>query len=128
MKLRTTKIVISLALLAAITAAVATPGLLGKRTAAALGSLQGADPLWLAIATFCFAAGFLTAVCAWRTALAASGGQISLRRGTASLGVGALVNTLAPARLGDAVKIALFSRSIDGPDPVWPAGGVYAAV
>ncbi|HWB23730.1 MAG TPA: lysylphosphatidylglycerol synthase transmembrane domain-containing protein [Gaiellaceae bacterium] len=128
MKLRTSKILISLALLAAITAAVAMPGVLGKRTAAALGSLHGADPIWLAVATFCFAAGFLTAVCAWRTALAASGGRISLRRGTASLGVGALVNTFAPARLGDAVKIALFSRAIDGPDPVWTAGGVYAAV
>jgi uncharacterized membrane protein YbhN (UPF0104 family) len=128
MKLRTTKIVISLALLAAVLAAVATPGLLGKRTADALGSLRGADPIWLAVATACFAAGFLTAVCAWRTALAASGGRISLRRGTASLGVGALVNTFAPARLGDAVKIALFSRAIDGPDPVWTAGGVYAAV
>jgi uncharacterized membrane protein YbhN (UPF0104 family) len=128
MKLRTTKVAISLALLVAITVAVATPQVLGKRTADALGSLQGANPSWLAIATLCFGAGFLTAVCAWRTALAASGGRISLRGGTASLGVGALVNTFAPARLGDAVKIALFSRAIDGPDPVWTAGGVYAAV
>lgn len=128
MKRRTTKIVLSIALLAAVTAAVATPQLLGKRTADALNSLHGADPIWLAVATACFAAGFLTAVCAWRTALAASGGRISLRGGTASLGVGALVNTFAPARLGDAVKIALFSRAIDGPDPVWTAGGVYAAV
>lgn len=128
MNLRTTKILISLALLAAVTAAVATPGLLGKRTADALNSLHGADPIWITVATLCFAAGFLTAVCAWRTALAASGSRISMRRGTASLGVGALVNTFAPARLGDAVKIALFSRAIDGPDPVWTAGGVYAAV
>ena len=72
MKRRTTKIVLSIALLAAVTAAVATPQLLGKRTADALNSLQGADPIWLAVATLCFAAGFLTAVCAWRTALAAS--------------------------------------------------------
>jgi len=128
MKRRTTKIVLSIALLAAVVAAVATPQLLGTRTAAALNSLHGADPIWLAVATLCFAAGFLTAVCAWRTALAASGGRISLRGGTASLGVGALVNTFAPARIGDAVKIALFSRAIDGPDPVWTAGGVYAAV
>ena len=128
MKLRTTKIVISLALLAAIMVAVATPQLLGKRTADAVGSLQGANPLWLAVATLCFAAGFLTAVCAWRTALAASGGRDVAAARTASLGVGALVNTFAPARLGDAVKIALFSRAIDGPDPVWTAGGVYAAV
>jgi hypothetical protein len=74
------------------------------------------------------AAGFLSCVAAWRAALAASGGRVSLVRGTASLGVGSLVNTFAPARLGDVVKIALFSRAIDGPERVWTAGGVYAAV
>jgi uncharacterized membrane protein YbhN (UPF0104 family) len=42
--------------------------------------------------------------------------------------MGALVNTFTPARLGDVVKIALFSRAIDGPDRLWTAGGTYAAV
>ena len=33
-----------------------------------------------------------------------------------------------PARIGDVVKLALFSRTLDGPDRVWTAGGVFAAV
>ena len=128
MKMRTAKIAISVVLLVGIVAAVSTPQLLGSRAGEVLESLRGADPNWLALSTLLFAAGFLTTVCAWRTALAASGGSISLRRGTACLGVGSVVNTFTPARLGDAVKIALFSRAIDAPDRLWTAGGVYAAV
>jgi uncharacterized membrane protein YbhN (UPF0104 family) len=39
-----------------------------------------------------------------------------------------MVNSFAPAKLGDAVKIALFSKSIDAPGRIWTAGGVYAAL
>jgi uncharacterized membrane protein YbhN (UPF0104 family) len=128
MKLSTSRIIVSVAVLAAVVAAVATPQVLGTRIAHALATVQGADRNWLALATLAFAAGFMTCVCAWRVALRASGGRISLAQGSASLGVGALVNTFAPARIGDVVKIALFSRAIDGPDRLWTAGGVYAAI
>jgi uncharacterized membrane protein YbhN (UPF0104 family) len=128
LKLTATRIGVSIVLLAAVAAAAATPHVLGTRVAEALSVVRDADRGWLALAMLGFAAGFLAGVSAWRAALAASGGQISLVRGTASLGVGSLVNTFAPARLGDAVKIALFSRGIDGPERIWTAGGVYAAV
>jgi uncharacterized membrane protein YbhN (UPF0104 family) len=128
MKLSATRVILSVLLLVAVVTALATPQVLGTRVVHALGSVQGADRNWLALSLLGFAAGFMSCVCAWRAALAASGGRISLARGTASLGVGAVVNTFLPARLGDVVKIALFSRAIDGPDPVWTAGGVYAAV
>jgi uncharacterized membrane protein YbhN (UPF0104 family) len=39
-----------------------------------------------------------------------------------------MVNTFAPAKLGDAVKIALCAKAIEGPDRLWTAGGVYAAL
>ena len=39
-----------------------------------------------------------------------------------------MVNSFAPAKLGDAVKIALFSKAIDAPGRIWTAGGVYAAL
>jgi uncharacterized membrane protein YbhN (UPF0104 family) len=39
-----------------------------------------------------------------------------------------MVNSFAPAKLGDAVKVALFSKGIDDPDRLWTAGGVYAAL
>jgi uncharacterized membrane protein YbhN (UPF0104 family) len=128
MKLSTPRIVLSAVVLAAVAAAVASPQVLGTRVAHALAAVQGADHTWLALATLGFAAGFVCSVCAWRVALAASGGRISLAQGTASLGVGALVNSVAPARIGDVVKIALFSRAIEGPDRLWTASGVYAAV
>jgi uncharacterized membrane protein YbhN (UPF0104 family) len=38
------------------------------------------------------------------------------------------VNSFAPAKLGDAVKIALLSRAIDAPGRLWTGGGVYAAL
>jgi uncharacterized membrane protein YbhN (UPF0104 family) len=128
MRLPATRILLSAVALAGIAAAVAGSGALGTRLSAALAAVQDANRSWLALALLGFVAGFLAAVAAWRAALAASGGRISLAGGAASLGVGALVNTFAPARIGDVAKIALFSRSIDGPDGIWTAGGVYAAV
>src|SRR5581483_9868612 len=128
MKLSAPRIVVAALTLAAVVVAAATPQLLGTHVVRALAAIRHADRGWLALATAGFAAGFVSAVCAWRAALAASGGRISVPRGTAALGLGALVNTLVPARLGDVVKIALFSRAIDGPDRLWTAGGVYAAV
>ena len=38
------------------------------------------------------------------------------------------MNAFAPAKLGDAVKIALCARSIDAPGRLWTTGGVYAAL
>jgi uncharacterized membrane protein YbhN (UPF0104 family) len=38
------------------------------------------------------------------------------------------VNAVAPAKLGDAVKIALCSKAIQAPGGIWTTGGVYAAL
>jgi uncharacterized membrane protein YbhN (UPF0104 family) len=128
MKISASKIIASAAALAAVVAVAAMPQLLGGKVSAAFGSLHGANPRWLAVAGVVFACGFLSNVGAWRAALAASGGRICPRQAAARLGVGSLVNTFAPAKLGDAVKIALCSKAIDGPDRVWTASGVYAAL
>ncbi|MBV8079549.1 MAG: flippase-like domain-containing protein [Actinobacteria bacterium] len=128
MKLSPSRIALAVAVLAAVVVAAATPQLLGTRVAHAVAAVQDANRTWLLVAALAFGAGFVSCVLAWRAALAASGARISVLRGTASLGVGALVNTFVPARLGDVVKIALFSRSIDGPERIWTASGVYAAV
>jgi uncharacterized membrane protein YbhN (UPF0104 family) len=125
---RTTKLLISAAALVGLVVALATPGALGSRLGEALETVRGANAAWLAVGTLGFAAGFLACVCAWRAALAATGAEVSLRHGASSIGVGALVNTVVPARLGDAVKIGLFARGIDGTDRMWTAGGVYASV
>jgi len=80
------------------------------------------------LAALGFVAAFACTVGAWRAALAAAGGRVCPKRAAASLGVGSMVNSFAPAKLGDAVKIALFSKAIDTPGRIWTAGGVYAAL
>lgn len=95
---------------------------------AAVASLRSADPRWLWLAAAAFVTSFACTVGAWTAAFRAAGGRICPRQAAARLGIGSLVNTFAPAKLGDAVKIALCSRAIDAPGRLWTAGGVYAAL
>jgi uncharacterized membrane protein YbhN (UPF0104 family) len=128
MKPSTSKIALSITALAALVAVAASPQLLGPKVAQAMGALRGADPGWLAIAAGSFTAAFLASVGAWRAALGAAGGRICPRQAAARIGIGCLVNAAAPAKLGDAVKVALCAKAIDGPDRIWTASGVYAAL
>src|SRR4051812_150143 len=123
-----TKISLSLVALTALVAVATMPQLLGPKVSAALAALAGADPRWLAIGAAAFGVSFLASVAAWRAALAASGGRICARQAAARIGVGCLVNAVAPAKLGDAVKVALCAKAIEGPDRIWTTGGVYAGL
>ncbi len=122
------KLLASLAALLAVVGLAATPSLLGGRVASAFDALTGAEQHWLVLGTVGFALAFACTVGAWRAALGAAGGRIGPYRAGACIGVGSLVNSVAPAKLGDAVKVALCSRSIDAPGRIWTAGGVYAAL
>ena len=108
--------------------AAAAPQFVGHPVGSALDALAGAQRSWLFLAAVGFVASFGCTVAAWRAALAAAGGRICPRQAAARLGIGAMVNSFAPAKLGDAVKIALFSRAIDAPGRIWTMGGVYAAL
>jgi uncharacterized membrane protein YbhN (UPF0104 family) len=114
--------------LAALALAAAVPALLGRRVAPVLTALAHGSPRWLALAVAGFAAAFLCTVCAWRAAFAAAGGRIAPLEASARLGIGCLVNAVAPAKLGDAVKVALCSQAIEGRGKLWTGGGVYAAL
>jgi uncharacterized membrane protein YbhN (UPF0104 family) len=118
----------SVATVAAVAGIAAAPHFAGAHLSAAFASLHGAQRGWLFLAIAGCAAGYLTMAGAWRTALAARGAQLPLSAVVARIGVGSIVNTFAPARIGDAVKVALLSDSLEGPDRVWTAGGLYAAV
>ena len=107
---------------------VATPQLFGGHVSAALATLRGADSRWLTVGALGFIGGFCCTVGAWRAALSAAGGTICAKQAAARLGIGSLVNAFAPAKLGDAVKIALCARAVEGPDRLWTTGGVYAAL
>ena len=75
-----------------------------------------------------FLLAFLCSVAGWRAALVAAGGRICPLQAAARIGVGSMVNSFAPAKLGDAVKVALCARAIEGPRRLWTAGGVYVAL
>jgi uncharacterized membrane protein YbhN (UPF0104 family) len=121
-------LILSAVTLAALAAVAAMPQLLRDRVASALDAISGASPTWLWLGGAGFALAFVCTVAAWRAAFAAVGARICPLQAGARLGVGCMVNSFAPAKLGDAVKVALCARAIDGPGRMWTAGGVYAAL
>lgn len=112
----------------ALVLAVVVPVLLGRHVVPVLTALGAGDPRWLVLAAAGFAAAFLCTVGAWRAAFAAAGARIAPQEAAARLGIGCLVNSVAPAKLGDAVKVALCSRAIERPGRLWTGGGVYAGL
>jgi uncharacterized membrane protein YbhN (UPF0104 family) len=114
--------------LAALVLVGAVPALLGHRLGPALTALGAGDRRWLMLAVAGFAGAFVCTVGAWRAAFAAAGARICPREAAARLGIGALVNAVAPAKLGDAVKVALCAEALEGPSRLWTSGGVYAAL
>ena len=115
-------------LLCALGAAVATPQLLGTRVGSALGTLERADPRWLWLAGIAFTLSLVGSAGCWRSAIGLCGGRTTLTDATARYGAGSLVNTFVPARAGDAVRLALFSRLVPGEHKIWTTGGAFVAV
>jgi len=115
-------------LLCALGASVATPQVLGTRVGSALDTLGRTDPHWLGLAATAFAVSLVGSAGCWRSAIGLCGGRTSLADATARYGAGSLVNTFVPARAGDAVRVALFSRLVPGEHRVWTTGGAFVAV
>ena len=120
-------IVAAIVSLAAL-AVAATPQLLGPEVTNALGRLDDASPQWLWAAGAAFVAAVVANAWAWRSAVLACGGRAGRGETVAWYGVGSLVNSAVPARVGDAVRIALFSRAFDSRDRLWTTGGVFTAM
>jgi len=118
----------AIVLTAVLLVAVATPQLLGRRVAAALATLGAADAKWLWLAGVGFALSVLGAAGSWRCAIGICGGRVGLGDSCARYGAGSLVNTFVPARAGDLVRIALFSRALPSTGRVWTTGGAFAAL
>jgi uncharacterized membrane protein YbhN (UPF0104 family) len=115
-------------LMLCLLAVAATPQLLGPEVRGAFGRLEDAHRGRLWIAGLAFVGALVANGWAWRSALALAGGHVSRGQAVARYGIGSLVNAAAPARLGDAVRIALFARVIPSRDRLWTAGGVFTAV
>jgi uncharacterized membrane protein YbhN (UPF0104 family) len=106
----------------------ATPQLLGRRVGDAVALLGEADPAWLWLAGLGFFVSLVGAAGSWRSAIGLCGGRLTLVDACTRYGVGSLVNTFVPARVGDAVRVALFSRVLPHPSRVWSTGGACVAV
>src|SRR5438552_18301053 len=118
----------SLALLAGFAVVATMPQLAGAHVSRAFSQLGDASPPWLWLAGAGFVMSLLCAAGAWWSALGACGGRIPFGDAAACYGVGSLVNSFAPARLGDAVRIGLFSKALPNRERLWTTGGVWAAV
>src|SRR3954466_3180822 len=115
-------------LLLVLLAAVATPQLLGARVAAARDTVGTADARWLWLAGVGFGVSVLAAAGSWRCAIGLCGGRLGITDACARYGAGSLVNTFVPARAGDILRIALFSRALPNKERLWTTGGAFAAL
>lgn len=115
-------------LLCALGASVATPQLLGTRVGRALDTLGRADPRWLWLAAAGFTLAVVGSAASWRAAIGLCGGRTTFTDATARYSSGSLVNTFVPARAGDALRLALFSKLVPGDHPLWSTGGAFVAL
>src|SRR5262249_45102599 len=65
---------------------------------------------------------------AWRSVLASLGAPLDVRQAWWCYGAGSLATTFLPGRMGDALRIELFSRRLRHPRRRWLACGVAAAI
>jgi uncharacterized membrane protein YbhN (UPF0104 family) len=126
--LRKRHLFLSLGTLAALVVVATTPQLLGNEVREAFHGLLVASPAWLWLAALSFATALTASGCAWRSALRRCGGELGRADASARYGVGSLVNAVAPAKIGSALRFALYSRTIAGEGRLWTTGGVAASI
>lgn len=114
--------------LAAVAALAAAPQLLGGVVAEGLHGLDDASVGWLWLAALGFAGTLVASGCAWEWALTRCGGETTRGDATARFCTGSLVNALAPARVGTAVRLALFSRVLHAEGRLWTVGGIAGSL
>ncbi|MGE5689248.1 MAG: lysylphosphatidylglycerol synthase domain-containing protein [Pseudomonadota bacterium] len=94
----------------------------------AAGEVASADPRWLWTGAACFVALILATAMSWRAGIAACGGRIGCVDSGGRYAVGSLVNGIAPAGAGGAVRIGLYSRRLPERDRILTATGIAAAI
>jgi uncharacterized membrane protein YbhN (UPF0104 family) len=116
------------ALTLALLAVAFVPQLLGSEVRRALVGVESARPVWLWLAGACFLGSLVGTAGAWRSGIALVGGRIGWLDAGARYGIGSLINSFAPARLGDVVRLALFSRALESDERLWRASGSFAVI
>ncbi len=113
---------------AALIALALSPRLLGDLVAEGVAGLSEASAGWLWLAAGAFAASLVTSACGWQSALARCGGTTSRADASARYCTGSIVNALAPARIGTAVRFALMSRVLHNDGRLWTVGGIAGSL
>ena len=109
-------------------AAVAAVATTTHRFGAAVDGLEEARPIWLWAAAAGFLGALLASASAWRGAFGLCGGELTRLDASARYGLGSLVNSVSPVRVGGAVRLALFGRTLPGGDRAWRAGGALGVI
>lgn len=94
----------------------------------AVTKLEQAHRGWLWVAVTCFLASLTASAGVWHEALSAAGRSGSFGDACARYGVGSLVNSFTPGRLGGLVRLALFAQTLPEQGRAWATGGGLAAV
>ena len=94
----------------------------------AVDDVAAADPRWLWLACACFVSLIVATGMSWRAGITACGGFAGRCDAAGRYAVGSLVNGIAPAGAGGAVRIGLFSRLLPEGDRVFTATGIAAAI
>jgi uncharacterized membrane protein YbhN (UPF0104 family) len=110
---KATRIGASAAALAALTAVVAFLVHSGQLTSS-LELIRHAKPAYIVLAALAYLGSLVATASAWRTTLAGCGSTVGRVDACARYGVGSLLNSFLPARLGDAARVGLFSRTLPG--------------
>ena len=120
---RIASIVFSLVVLAVL---ASSPAVL-ERARTGIEGVHAASPAWLWVGALLFACAHTAAGLAWRRALWTCDVRIDRVDAVARHAVGSLVNAVAPAQLGGAVRVALYGRAC-GEGGTLTAAGTAAAI
>lgn len=115
-------------LLLAAAVFAAAPVLRTGKLGDAVDHLATASPWWLWLGATSLAASLVCMGSAWCAGLRSCGGSTDVWDSTARYATGSLVNAVAPAGFGGAVRTALFARVLPGEDRIWRTGGIAAAM
>jgi uncharacterized membrane protein YbhN (UPF0104 family) len=113
---------------AALIVLALTPQFLGDVIADGVDGLSEASAGWLWLAAAGFGGSLVTSACGWQSALTRCGGTTTPMDATARYCTGSIVNALAPARIGTAVRFALFSRVLHHEGRLWTVGGIAGSL
>jgi uncharacterized membrane protein YbhN (UPF0104 family) len=99
------------------------------RLTGSIALIQDANVAYVWLAAVAFAGSLVASASAWRTTLVGCGSRVGRLEACARYGVGSLLNSFLPARLGDAARVTLFARTLPaGSGVLLVATGAFAAV